>query len=318
MKAKTIFKLIDVSFDPIQNNGYKSFVKRNGISVTNDIIYDESYPGIRRGDLYVKDSVRESKRKLPVFINIHGGGFVAGDKRHRRYFSAYVADIGYATFCINYGVGPEHKFPFCIGSVIEAMNWVAKNAETYNFDLSRIVLSGDSAGAHLASVGGIVGTNDSFAKSLGFEKPAVSPAALLLCCGPYDMTTAMESKVPLDLFNKIMKEATGYDKEHLHDFEYFEQFSPITYIDEGFPKTFLIFSKKDIFCKQHGEVLEKALREKHVDVTSFASTSMLDNHCFHLNHNFKKAKEALDKSKEFLLSVIESAQAPAAPVQEAL
>ncbi|MDR3264292.1 MAG: alpha/beta hydrolase [Clostridiales bacterium] len=305
MKARTIFKIIDVSFDPVQNNGYGAFIKKNGISVTKDIVYDKNIPDIRVGDLYVKDALlTEPDAKLPVFINIHGGGFVAGDKIHRRYFSAYVADIGYAVFNINYGLSPEYKFPFCLLSIIKALDWVADNAEKYGFDTSKIVMSGDSAGANLAALGGIVASNPKFVEALDAQMPAAKPTALLLCCGPYDITTALQSNIPFDLLNKIITEATGYDKDHVNEFKYLNEFSPIEYINESYPKTFLIYSAKDIFCRQQGEVFEKLLKEKNISVSSFHSTSLLDNHCFHLNHNFKVAKAALDRSKEFLLSIL--------------
>ncbi|MDR1905472.1 MAG: alpha/beta hydrolase [Clostridiales bacterium] len=306
MKAKTVFKIIDFSMDPIQNNGYKEFVKKNNISVEHDIVYDEDFPEIRVGDLYMKDRGGDTNTKLPVFINAHGGGFVAGDKKHRRYFSAYIAEIGYAVFNINYGVGPENKFPFCLQSIVIAMNWVEKNADKYNFDVSKVVLSGDSAGANIAALGAIAATNAEFIKSIDMDPPTIKPAAVLLYCGPYDIATAMNAHVPLlpDLIGNIIIESTGYKKEDLQEFKYLNQFSPIEYINEDYPKAFLVYSQKDFFCKNHGELLEKSLREHGVSVSSFHSTKLLDNHCFHLNHNFKEAKEALDKSKEFLLSVI--------------
>ncbi|MDR2047602.1 MAG: alpha/beta hydrolase [Clostridiales bacterium] len=308
MKAKTVFKIIDASMDPVQNNGYKSFIKKNNISVVFDIVYDDKFPEIRAGDLYFKassDSAGNSaeSRLKPLLINIHGGGFVAGEKYHRRYFSAYIADIGYAVYNINYGVGPEYKFPFCLQSVAKAITWANENSEKYGFDMSKLVLSGDSAGASLAALGALTASREDFAKSADVEKPPVKPAAVLLYCGPYDIATALNSKVPLDLINKIMTDITGYDRTRISEFKYLNQFSPMDYIDANYPKAFLVYSQKDIFCKNHGEVFEKRLAEKGVRVSSFHSTSLLDNHCFHLNHNFKMAKKAMDRSKEFLLSI---------------
>ncbi|MDR2090810.1 MAG: alpha/beta hydrolase [Clostridiales bacterium] len=344
MTAKTVFKIIDLSMDPIQNNGYKTFVRKKHISVIHDIVYDDAYPDIRKGDLYFKSpndadesaisadsakingsnggaiSVNASKSngsngdtisvnaqktppKKPLLINVHGGGFVAGEKKYRRYFSAYVAAAGYAVFNINYGVGPENKFPFCLESVAKAMTWAEKNAEKYNFDTSKIVLSGDSAGAALAALGALTAEKEGFANSLGIERPNVKAAGVLLYCGPYDIQTAMEAKVPFDLVNKMMTDITGYDINHINDFKYIRQFSPMDFVDENYPKAFLVYAKKDIFCKNHGEIFEKTLAEKGVEVSSFHSTKLFDNHCFHLNHNFKMAKEAMKKSEEFLKSI---------------
>jgi acetyl esterase/lipase len=366
MTAKTIFKIIDLSMDPIQNNGYKTFVKKKSISVVRDIIYDEDFSDIRKGDLYFKNpnkslgggdainaanvnaaansnknsdsdainaAVNPNKNsdggasneatnsnknsdsdainaaaicaatKKPLMINIHGGGFVAGEKKYRRYFCAYIAALDYAVFNINYGVGPEKKFPFCLESIAKALTWAKNNAEKYNFDMSKVVLSGDSAGAALAALGALVAANQEFADSLSIQKPDANAAGVLLYCGPYDVQTAMEAKVPFDLINKMMTDITGYDINHISEFKYLRQFSPLDYIDERYPKAFLVYAKKDVFCKNHGEVFEKVLKEKGIEVGSFHSTKLFDNHCFHLNHNFKVAKEAMSKSEEFLKSI---------------
>jgi acetyl esterase/lipase len=345
MTAKTIFKIIDLSMDPIQNNGYKTFVKKKSISVARDIIYDDAFPEIRKGDLYFKNpdknlndaptinaaasaaaiknpdknpnaaptinaaasdaasDAASAATKKPLMINIHGGGFVAGEKNYRRYFCAYIAALDYAVFNINYGVGPEKKFPFCLESIAKAMSWASENAEKYNLDLSKVVLSGDSAGAALAALGALVAANQEFADSLEIKRPPIKAAGLLLYCGPYDIQTAMDAKIPFDLINKMMTDITGYDKEHINEFKYLRQFSPLDYIDERYPKTFLVYAKKDIFCKNHGEVFEKVLSEKGIEVESFYSTKLFDNHCFHLNHNFKASKEAMSKSEEFLKSI---------------
>jgi acetyl esterase/lipase len=162
------------------------------------------------------------------------------------------------------------------------------------------VLSGDSAGANLAAIGGVIATVDGFAENIGAQKPPIVPAGLLLCCGPYEIESAMNAKVPLDIINKIMLESTGYQKKEIGGFKYLHEFSPIPYITPAYPKTFLIYSLKDIFCKHHSELLEERLKENNVSVKSFHSTKFIDNHCFHLNHSFKASKQAITESTKFL------------------
>ncbi|MDR3292701.1 MAG: alpha/beta hydrolase, partial [Clostridiales bacterium] len=294
-----IFTLIDIVYEPVQNNGYKQFVKQHRINVTKDIIYDFEFPEIRKGDLYIQSDL-PSTGKLPVFINLHGGGFVAGNKRHRRYFSAYVASLGYAVFNINYGIASEYKFPFCVRSGVVALNWVVKNAETFNLDPSKIVVSGDSAGANIASLICTAASNEEYAKEIGAPASLTVPTGALLFCGPFDLEISLNKRLPLDLANKIIEETTGYDKDHVNEFKYFKYFAPMEFINERFPKTFLVYAKKDIFCAQQSEMLEQTLNEKNIPVESFYSERFLDNHCFHLNHNFKVSQQAIEKASEFL------------------
>ena len=76
-KSELLFKSIDYLLHIPQN--YKRYKKN---TVIKDIVYDENYPYIAKGDIYF-DKEYEGQA-YPVILNIHGGGYVAGDKRHRK------------------------------------------------------------------------------------------------------------------------------------------------------------------------------------------------------------------------------------------
>ena len=58
-------------------------------------------------DLHYQDNGRQK----PLFIYIHGGGFVSGDKSVCRYYCYEYAQRGYAAMNINYQFAPEAKHP---------------------------------------------------------------------------------------------------------------------------------------------------------------------------------------------------------------
>ena len=142
--AVTVFKAIDVLFDGAQNKRKVCRDKEGSVTVTNDIIYDPARPEICKGDLYMPKG-----KPAGAVLEIHGGGFVAGDKNHRRGLSTWMAkNTGVAVFSVNYGVGPSSKFPDPVKDVANAFNFLYGLAEEKGFDKDKILVCGDSAGAY--------------------------------------------------------------------------------------------------------------------------------------------------------------------------
>lgn len=100
-RAEVVFKAIDVLFHPFQN-----CIKIKDTVIEKDISYDDRYPQCKADFVYKK-----SEEKLPVLVNIHGGGFVMGDKKHRRSISELYADKGWFVININYRLAPKYPFP---------------------------------------------------------------------------------------------------------------------------------------------------------------------------------------------------------------
>src|SRR4029077_2120329 len=84
---------------------------------------------------------------FPAAILVHGGGWVAGDKRqYITYLFQPLSDAKFAWFSINYRLAPYHKFPADAHDIEEAIRWVKNNAPIYKVDPNRIALIGESAG----------------------------------------------------------------------------------------------------------------------------------------------------------------------------
>mgnify|MGYP000127633326 FL=1 len=74
-----------------------------GIDVIADIQYVDDGTRAHRLDLYLPhDSVVRGSKTTPVYIDIHGGGFVYGYKDLNRNFCTNLAKQGFAVFSISY------------------------------------------------------------------------------------------------------------------------------------------------------------------------------------------------------------------------
>jgi triacylglycerol lipase len=119
--------------------------------VTRDLAYgpDERH----RLDLFVQDGAINA----PVFVFVHGGGFVRGDKQTEGSpFYSNIGDFaarqGWVGVTMTYRLAPAHKFPSGAEDIAAAVAWLRENVVKYGGDPAKIVLSGQSAGAaHVAS-----------------------------------------------------------------------------------------------------------------------------------------------------------------------
>jgi acetyl esterase len=91
--------------------------------------------------------------KLPVFIFIHGGGWVLGDyPTHRRLVRDLVVDSGFATVFVNYTRTPDAQYPQAINEIYAATKWVAENGDEINVDGKNLAVVGNSVGGNMTAV----------------------------------------------------------------------------------------------------------------------------------------------------------------------
>jgi triacylglycerol lipase len=116
---------------------------------------DLRYGDHERHRLYVHTAGNE--RNAPVFVFVHGGGFIGGDKHvpgkpQYDYLGAWAVRNGWVGVTITYRLAPEHTWPSGAQDVAAAVAWIRDNIADYGGDPDRIVVAGNSAGAvHVAS-----------------------------------------------------------------------------------------------------------------------------------------------------------------------
>lgn len=93
------------------------------------------------------------KEILPVFIFIHGGGWVLGDyPTHQRMVRDMVVLSGAVAVFINYTPTPDAAYPQAINEIYAVTKWVAKNGAEINVDGERMAVVGNSVGGNMTAV----------------------------------------------------------------------------------------------------------------------------------------------------------------------
>ena len=91
--------------------------------------------------------------KLPVFIFIHGGGWVLGDyPTHQRMVRDLVTESGAAAVFVNYTPTPDAVYPQQINEIYAATKWVAENGDEINVDGKNMAVVGNSVGGNMTAV----------------------------------------------------------------------------------------------------------------------------------------------------------------------
>jgi acetyl esterase/lipase len=126
------------------------------VKVEADVPYRPGESKAWRLDVIMPKQDQGKLRAGIVFV--HGGGWRSGDKRAGTFWQGAIdyAQKGYVCITVNYRLTGESPFPACIEDVMCAVRWFRAHAKKYNLDPNRIGGYGNSAGAHLVSMLGLV------------------------------------------------------------------------------------------------------------------------------------------------------------------
>ena len=116
---------------------------------------DESEKVISQNGLKVKIHITKpkgAKANAPVFIFIHGGGWVLGDyPTHRRLVRDLVVASGAVAVFPDYTPSPEAQYPVAINEIYAATQWVAENGKEIGVDGKNLAVAGNSVGGNMTA-----------------------------------------------------------------------------------------------------------------------------------------------------------------------
>ncbi|MBR1813614.1 MAG: alpha/beta hydrolase [Lachnospiraceae bacterium] len=131
-----------------------------------------TYLGVQYSDVspndYVNIYVPVSGEAPPLYVLIHGGGFVSGvaESKQAQMIYRYFRDHGFACASVNYRLAQEAPFPGAVKDCKAAIRFLRAHADEYGYNADRIAVFGESAGGYLAVMCAV--TNDDEFNDLPF------------------------------------------------------------------------------------------------------------------------------------------------------
>ena len=166
----------------------------------------------------------------PAAIIVHGGGWVTGDRQWSvSPLFQPLEQAGFAWFSISYRFANDVlQFGAAVEDVQQAIHYVREHASEYRIDPARIVLIGESAGAHLGTLAAMR------------EPDALAGVVALYC--PSDLETLAQNARFIPDAVRQMLSSGGLAKLFLNRLR---DLSPINHVRQGLPPFLLIHGTAD-------------------------------------------------------------------------
>ncbi|MGN0804778.1 MAG: alpha/beta hydrolase [Candidatus Coproplasma sp.] len=266
------------------------FNKRvSGVKAT----YNLNYCGDKDKE-HALDVMSVKGENLPCVIYFHGGGWCVYDKSLFRSTAKELASCGTVVFNCNFRSAPEHSLKDMEEDVSSVVEFVKSRAKDFGGNPQKIILSGDSAGAHLLAL---------YINKLTLSN--IAEAKRFIGCaffyGVYDLSL-------LDGVEFNNKEAylQSVIPNNMPDREkYMAEYSPINYISSALPPVLICCGMVDTLSEGQSLRYISALKEKGVRAESliFPQEDKKARHRFITFANSPDAKKAFKAFKEFIRSL---------------
>jgi acetyl esterase/lipase len=221
-----------------------------------NVVYGHANGRALRLDVYLP---RRGDGRRPAVVQIHGGGWIVGDKRSQGIpLLLHLCDRGWVGFNVNYRLSPAAAFPDHLVDIKRAIAWVRDHADDYGVDPSFIAVTGGSAGGHLAALAAL--TNGDGLYQPGFEDADVSVQACVPLYAIYDLTDRLGLHHP-----RFVSRFVGPLVLHASfeaDARKFHEASPLDRVHERAPPFFVIHGDRDSMAPlRYARLFVQRLRE---------------------------------------------------------
>ena len=219
--------------------------------VASNITYRTASNQQLKMDVYYRRGVTSPQ---PTLVYIHGGFWVAGAKETAILGLVPWMEMGWNVVNVEYRLGVASDVstlaPAAVVDCFCALRFIAASAAAYNVDVNRIVVTGESAGGHLALAMGMIPENAvSPADCAGAAAPArgavasVLPqmpkiAAVINWFGITDVPDVIEGK-------NSQPAAVRWFGDLPNKMEIAKKVSPLTYVRAGLPPILTVHGDAD-------------------------------------------------------------------------
>lgn len=235
---------------------------------------------------------KEELSGAPCVLYMHGGGWSAFDKDVFRSTCKRLADCGTLVFNCNFRLAPKYGIGHMLEDADDAFRYITANAAKFGGDADRIILAGDSAGAHILSQF----INEAIREGKQDIVNRVKGCAFFY--GVYDLNTVMATGFKgMDAYlNALISPKTPNYEEVL------KEFSPVHLVNGKHPPTLISCGEVDVLTRSQSKEYIKALEENGVKVESLIFPEDCEDaaHRFITYDDNPASVKSFEKFKEFI------------------
>ena len=246
-------------------------------------------------DLYLP---KNRSRPTATLILFHGGGWVDGQKERNVLFLLPYLEMGWSAVNVEYRTARQAAAPAAVEDCRCALRWLTYRARDYSLDTSRFVVTGTSAGGHLALMAGMLPANSVFDRQCPVEGndrwgsanvPEVKVAAVVNWFGIGDVADLVDGPNARNYAREWFGSATNAA-------QLAKQLSPINYVRAGLPPVITIHGEfDDVAPYDHAVRLHAAL-----DKAGVANQLVTIRGRKHGGFNRQEMTRSYDAIREFL------------------
>jgi len=192
-------------------------------------------------DIYLSQKAKSFGKRNYTIVFLHGGGYYFSDKsQEERYIEPYLKK-GLNVINLNYRL--KRGIPMATSDLTHALNFLKANNNDNKLNLKNVIVTGFSAGAHIATNVGLAQNNPEYPNKLN---DGIQIVGIINFSGPVDGLDVVErifTEHPNEQYQAVGKAL--FSPEEYESKENLAVFEPITYFDSKDPHLFLWHGGQD-------------------------------------------------------------------------
>ncbi len=258
-----------------------------------DIPYVKNGDKLQRLDIYYPKGTKKNA-KLPVIIDIHGGGWFYGDKELNKNYCLHLAKKGFVVFNLSYRLVPNVTVKEQIQDCMAALDFIGKNLlSKYPCDKKRIYLTGDSAGGQLAAFVPALNISEKLRKAFDTKDPGLKIKAV-------GLTSPCPYLKPQGLMKLYLPHVLGKNWKKEKWAKYVDFNKVVRAAKDDYPPTIIFSSIADVVAEGQSKKAYKAFKKFGIKTKyDFAMNPKLMHVYAVLNPDDKASTKAINNMVKF-------------------
>jgi acetyl esterase/lipase len=288
--------------------------RRKGVSVRRNVTFARVGGRKLRLDVTLPSApVPGGGTRRPALMQIHGGGWVIGDKREQGIpLLNHMAAQGWVGFNVNYRLCPGVALADQIVDLKRGLAWIREHADEYGIDPDFICVTGGSAGGHLTALMALTAGDERYQP--GFESADTSYAAAVPFYGLYDLTPesrfGQNPRVYSWFLEPYVVKAFVADEP-----EAYRELSPLHHVRPDAPPFLVVHGDKDVLAPvEDARVFVERLRGTSREPVLYAEMQGAQ-HAFEIFPSYRTA-QVIEGVERFLTTIWERRHQEGEPVAE--